>query len=221
MGYGGRLFGKVLMGIPTLPVVMFKDQASMTASGSSAPKMLAIDYIASLETAISEQIGGDGGETSFTTGASLFDQQESTKSFIYYPAMMNQYAKLSDKAISATPREKSGMNSLFGDVMWLNDSGLGGWSRSIKTNLLPTSLTDGTGGTKCAPANVTVVPIIFGQNRSVMATAPYTDSTRQIKDQKNLLEVARDVRYYDFFAAFPNFLGTGYVTFDDYEPITA
>jgi hypothetical protein len=82
-------------------------------------------------------------------------------------------------------------------------------------------LTDGTGGAKYAPANVTVVPIPFGQNRSVMATPPYTDSDRQIKDQKNLLQVARDVRYYDFFAAFPNFLGTGYITFDDYEPITA
>jgi len=220
LGYGGRLFGKVLIGTPTLPVVMFKDQASLNASGSNAPKMLAIDYIASLPTALSEQIGGDGGETSFTTGASLFDQQQSTKSFIYYPAMLNQYSMLSDKAISATPREKSGMNSLFGDVMWLNDSGLGGWDRSIKTNLLPTFLTDGTGGAQYAPANITVAPIVFGQNRSIMATPPYTDSERKIKDQKNLLEVARDVRYYDFFAAFPNFLGTGYITFDDYEPIT-
>lgn len=221
LGYGGRLFGKVLLGTPTLPVVMFKDQASLTASNTAAPKMLAVDYVASLPTAISEQIGGDGGDTSFTTGASLFDQQQSTKSFVYYPAMLNQYCMLSDKAISATSGERNSANSLFGDVMWLNDTKLGGWDRSIKTNLLPTFLTDGTGGAKYAPANVTVVPIIFGQNRSVMATAPYTDSDRQIKAQQNLLEVARDVRYYDFFAAFPNFLGTGYITFDDYTPQTA
>lgn len=70
-------------------------------------------------------------------------------------------------------------------------------------------------------SGVTVVPIIFGQNRSVMATPPYTDSDRQIKDQKNLLDVDRDVRYYDFFPAFPNFLGVAYATFDAYTAQTA
>ena len=47
--------------------------------------------------------------------------------------------------------------------------------------------------------------------------SPYTDSDRQIKDQKNNLDVDREIRYYDFFAAFPNFLGVAYVTFDEYD----
>ena len=219
IGYGGRLLGKVLLGTPTLPVILFKDQAALAASSATGPKMLAVDFVASLDVALSEQIGGDGGDT-VMAGATLFDQQRSTDSFVYYPALLNTYCKLSDKAISATAQDER-RNSLFGDVMWLNSTHLGGWTRAIKTNLLPTFVTDGTGGASFAPAGVRVVPIIFGQNRSVMATAPYTDSDRQIKDQKNLLDVDRDVRYYDFFAAFPNFLGVAYVTFDEYAAQTA
>lgn len=219
IGYGGRLLGKVLLGTPTLPVILFKDQAALAASSATGPKMLAVDFVASLDVALSEQIGGDGGDT-VMAGATLFDQQRSTDSFVYYPALLNTYCKLSDKAISATAQDER-RNSLFGDVMWLNSTHLGGWTRAIKTNLLPTFVTDGTGGAKFAPAGVRVIPIIFGQNRSVMATPPYTDSDRQIKDQKNLLDVDRDVRYYDFFAAFPNFLGVAYVTFDEYAAQTA
>ena len=219
LGYGGRLLGKVLLGTPTLPVILFKDQAALAASNATGPKMLAVDFVASLDVALSEQIGGDGGDT-VMAGATLFDQQRSTDSFVYYPALLNTYCKLSDKAISATAQDER-RNSLFGDVMWLNSTHLGGWTRAIKTNLLPTFVTDGTGGAKFAPAGVRVIPIIFGQNRSVMATPPYTDSDRQIKDQKNLLDVDRDVRYYDFFAAFPNFLGVAYVTFDEYDAQTA
>lgn len=216
IGYGGRLLGKTLLGTPTKPVIMFKDQASKAASSATGPKDLAVDFVAGLNVAISEQIGGDGGDTTEVSGATLFDQQMSTKSFVYFPALLNNYAMLSDKAISAT----LGMglkNSLFGDTMWLGESKLGGWDKAIKTNLLPTFVTDGTGGTGTAPEGVTVVPIIFGQNRSVMATMPYTDSDRAVKDQKNNLEVDRDIRYYDFFAAFPNFLGVAYVTFDEYN----
>lgn len=219
LGYGGRLLGKVLLGTPTLPVILFKDQAALAASSATGPKMLAVDFVASLDVALSEQIGGDGGDT-VMAGATLFDQQRSTDSFVYYPALLNTYCKLSDKAISATAQDER-RNSLFGDVMWLNSTHLGGWTRAIKTNLLPTFVTDGTGGASFAPAGVRVIPIIFGQNRSVMATPPYTDSDRQIKDQKNLLDVDRDVRYYDFFAAFPNFLGVAYVTFDEYAVQTA
>lgn len=219
IGYGGRLLGKVLLGTPTLPVILFKDQAALAASSATGPKMLAVDFVASLDVALSEQIGGDGGDT-VMAGATLFDQQRSTDSFVYYPALLNTYCKLSDKAISATAQDER-RNSLFGDVMWLNSTHLGGWTRAIKTNLLPTFTTDGTGGASFAPAGVRVIPIIFGQNRSVMATPPYTDSDRQIKDQKNLLDVDRDVRYYDFFAAFPNFLGVAYVTFDEYAVQTA
>lgn len=219
IGYGGRLLGKVLLGTPTLPVILFKDQAALAASSATGPKMLAVDFVASLDVALSEQIGGDGGDT-VMAGATLFDQQRSTDSFVYYPALLNTYCKLSDKAISATAQDER-RNSLFGDVMWLNSTHLGGWTRAIKTNLLPTFVTDGTGGASFAPAGVRVIPIIFGQNRSVMATPPYTDSDRQIKDQKNLLDVDRDVRYYDFFAAFPNFLGVAYVTFDEYAVQTA
>lgn len=219
LGYGGRLLGKVLLGTPTLPVILFKDQAALAASSATGPKMLAVDFVASLDVALSEQIGGDGGDT-VMAGATLFDQQRSTDSFVYYPALLNTYCKLSDKAISATAQDER-RNSLFGDVMWLNSTHLGGWTRAIKTNLLPTFVTDGTGGARFAPAGVRVIPIIFGQNRSVMATPPYTDSDRQIKDQKNLLDVDRDVRYYDFFAAFPNFLGVAYVTFDEYDAQTA
>jgi hypothetical protein len=219
LGYGGRLLGKVLLGTPTLPVILFKDQAALAASSATGPKMLAVDFVASLDVALSEQIGGDGGDT-VMAGATLFDQQRSTESFVYYPALLNTYCKLSDKAISATAQDEK-RNSLFGDVMWLNSTHLGGWNRAIKTNLLPTLATDGTGGASFAPAGVKVIPIIFGQNRAVMATAPYTDSDRQIKDQKNLLDVDRDVRYYDFFAAFPNFLGVAYVTFDEYVAQTA
>ena len=219
LGYGGRLLGKVLLGTPTLPVILFKDQAALAASSATGPKMLAVDFVASLDVALSEQIGGDGGDT-VMAGATLFDQQRSTESFVYYPALLNTYCKLSDKAISATAQDER-RNSLFGDVMWLNSTHLGGWNRAIKTNLLPTLATDGTGGATFAPAGVKVIPIIFGQNRAVMATAPYTDSDRQIKDQKNLLDVDRDVRYYDFFAAFPNFLGVAYVTFDEYATQTA
>lgn len=219
LGYGGRLLGKVLLGTPTLPVILFKDQAALAASSATGPKMLAVDFVASLDVALSEQIGGDGGDT-VMAGATLFDQQRSTDSFVYYPALLNTYCKLSDKAISATAQDER-RNSLFGDVMWLNSTHLGGWTRAIKTNLLPTFVTDGTGGARFAPAGVRVIPIIFGQNRSVMATPPYTDSDRQIKDQKNLLDVDRDVRYYDFFAAFPNFLGVAYVTFDEYAVQTA
>ena len=219
LGYGGRLLGKVLLGTPTLPVILFKDQAALAASSATGPKMLAVDFVASLDVALSEQIGGDGGDT-VMAGATLFDQQRSTDSFVYYPALLNTYCKLSDKAISATAQDER-RNSLFGDVMWLNSTHLGGWTRAIKTNLLPTFTTDGTGGAKFATAGVRVIPIIFGQNRSVMATPPYTDSDRQIKDQKNLLDVDRDVRYYDFFAAFPNFLGVAYVTFDEYAAQTA
>ena len=219
LGYGGRLLGKVLLGTPTLPVILFKDQATLAASVSATgPKMVAVDFVASLDVALSEQIGGDGGDT-VMAGATLFDQQRSTDSFVYYPALLNTYCKLSDKAISATAQDER-RNSLFGDVMWLNSTHLGGWTRAIKTNLLPTFVTDGTGGARFAPAGVKVIPIIFGQNRSVMATPPYTDSDRQIKDQKNLLDVDRDVRYYDFFAAFPNFLGVAYVTFDEYTAQT-
>jgi hypothetical protein len=220
LGYGGRLLGKVLLGTPTLPVILFSDQAALAASSATGPKMLAVDFVASLDVALSEQIGGDGGDTTIMSGATLFDQQRSTQSFVYYPALLNTYCKISDKAISATAQDER-RNSLFGDVMWLNSTQLGGWNRAIKTNLLPTFKTDGTGGASYAPAGVTVVPIVFGQNRSVMATPPYTDSDRQIKDQKNLLDVDRDVRYYDFFAAFPNFLGVAYVTFDAYEAQTA
>jgi len=219
LGYGGRLLGKVLLGTPTLPVILFKDQAALAASSATARKMLPVAFVASLTVALSEQIGGDGGDT-VMAGATLFDQQRSTESFVYYPALLNTYCKLSDKAISATAQDEK-RNSLFGDVMWLNSTHLGGWNRAIKTNLLPTLVTDGTGGASFAPAGVRVIPIIFGQNRSVMATAPYTDSDRQIKDQKNLLDVDRDVRYYDFFAAFPNFLGVAYVTFDEYAAQTA
>ena len=218
LGYGGRLLGKVLLGTPTLPVILFKDQAALVASTATGPKMLAVDFVASLDVALSEQIGGDGGDT-VMAGATLFDQQRSTDSFVYYPALLNTYCKLSDKAISATAQDER-RNSLFGDVMWLNSTHLGGWARAIKTNLLPTFVTDGTGGASFAPAGVKVIPIIFGQNRAVMATPPYTDSDRQIKDQKNLLDVDRDVRYYDFFAAFPNFLGVAYVTFDEYTAQT-
>jgi len=220
LGYGGRLLGKVLLGTPTLPVILFSDQAALAASSATGPKMLAVDFVASLDVALSEQIGGDGGDTTIMSGATLFDQQRSTNSFVYYPALLNTYCKISDKAISATAQDER-RNSLFGDVMWLNSTQLGGWNRAIKTNLLPTFKTDGTGGARYAPAGVTVVPIVFGQNRSVMATPPYTDSDRQIKDQKNLLDVDRDVRYYDFFAAFPNFLGVAYVTFDAYDAQTA
>ena len=219
LGYGGRLLGKVLLGTPTLPVILFKDQATLAASSATGPKMVAVDFVASLDVALSEQIGGDGGDT-VMAGATLFDQQRSTESFVYYPALLNTYCKLSDKAISATAQDER-RNSLFGDVMWLNSTHLGGWTRAIKTNLLPTFVTDGTGGARFAPAGVKVIPIIFGQNRSVMATPPYTDSDRQIKDQKNLVDVDRDVRYYDFFAAFPNFLGVAYVTFDEYAAQTA
>lgn len=218
IGYGGRLLGKVLLGTPTLPVILFKDMASLNASNATGPKMLAVDFVATLNVALSEQIGGDGGDSTIMTGATLFDQQRSTQSFVYYPAMLNNYALLSDKAISATMT--LGMqNSLFGDTMWLGSSHLGGWDKMIKTNLIPTSLTDGTGGARHAPAGVRVIPIIFGQNRSVMATPPYTDSDRQIKDQRNNLDVDRDIRYYDFFAAFPNFLGTAYATFDEYNVV--
>jgi len=218
IGYGGRLLGKTLLGTPTLPVIMKKDQASLTASIATGPKALAVDFVAGLQDPISEQIGGDGGDTTLPLGGTLFDQQESTKSFVYTPALMNTYVKLSDKAISAT--SQMGMkNSLFGDVMWLGASGLGGFDRTIKTNLIPTFLTTSAAGAGNAPAGVRVVPIIFGQNRSVMATQPYTDSDRQIKDQKNNLDVDRDIRYYDFFAAFPNFLGVAYVTFDDYNVV--
>lgn len=219
IGYGGRLFGKVMLGTPTLPVILFKDQAALAASTATGLKMLAVDFIASLDVALSEQIGGDGGDTTILSGATLFDQQRSTQSFVYYPALLNTYCKLSDKAISATSQSNY-QNSLFGDVMWLNSSHLGTWDRAIKTNLLETFLTTSVAGSGNAPAGVTVVPIIFGQNRSVMATAPYTDSTRQIQDQKNLVDVDRDVRYYDFFAAFPNFLGTAYVTFDEYDKVS-
>lgn len=214
IGYGGRLLGKTLLGTPTLPVIMYKDQATLSASTATGPKALAVDFVAGLGDPISEQIGGDGDTDSVLSGATLFDQQRSTQSFVYYPALLNTYCKLSDKAISATlegPR-----NSLFGDVMWIGSSGLGSWDRAIKTNMLPTFLTDGTGGTSYAPAGVRVVPIIFGQNRSIMATPPHTDSDRAIKDQKNNVDVDRDIRYYDFFAAFPNFLGVAYVTFDEY-----
>lgn len=219
IGYGGRLLGKVLLGTPTLPVILFKDQAALNASTATGPKMLAVDFIASLNVALSEQIGGDGGDDSMA-GATLFDMQRSTQSFVYYPALLNNYAMLSDKAISAT-QQMGPKNSLFGDMMWLGASGIGGWDKAIKTNLLPTFKTDGTGGSIYAPAGVTAVPIVFGQNRSVMATPPYTDSDRQIKDQKNLLDVDRDVRYYDFFVAFPNFLGTAYITFDEYNTVSA
>ena len=218
IGYGGRLLGKTLLGTPTLPVIMKKDQASLAASTATGPKALAVDFVAGLQDPISEQIGGDGGDTTLPLGGTLFDQQESTKSFVYIPALMNTYVKLSDKAISATMMMGS-KNSLFGDVMWLGNSGLGGFDRTIKTNLIPTFLTTSAAGAGNAPAGVRVVPIIFGQNRSVMATPPYTDSDRQIKDQKNNLDVDRDIRYYDFFAAFPNFLGTAYVTFDDYNVV--
>lgn len=214
IGYGGRLLGKTLLGTPTKPVVMFKDQASLTASQTTGSlKALAVDFVAGLGDAISEQIGGDGGDTTIMSGATLFDQQRSTQSFVYYPSLLNTYAKLSDKAISAT-LGMGAKNSLFGDVMWMSTMALGSWDRAIKTNLLPTFLSDGTGE---APAGVRVVPIIFGQNRSVMATPPYTDSDRQVKSQKNNVDVDRDIRYYDFFAAFPNFLGVAYVTFDDYS----
>lgn len=220
LGYGGRLLGKTLLGTPTLPVIMARDQAHLTSmSASTGPKALAIDFVAGLDVPISEQIGGDGGD-SVMAGSTLFDQQRSTQSFVYYPALLNNYCKLSDKAISATAQDEK-RNALFGDVMWLNSTHLGGWNRAIKTNLLPTFLTDGTGGATFAPAGVKVVPIIFGQNRAIMATQPYTDSDRQIKDQKNLLDVDRDVRYYDFFAAFPNFIGVAYVTFDAYDAQTA
>lgn len=221
VGYGGRMLGRTLLGTPSLPVVLFKDQASLNASSSTNNfKEIAVDYVASLDVVLSEQIGGDGGNTTTLSGATLFDQQRSMKSFIYYPALLNTYCKLSDKAISATARGTA-TNSLFGDVMWMSASHLGTWDRAIKTNLLPTFLTDGVGasGVKRAPAGVRVIPIIFGQNRSVMATMPHTDSNRSIKDQKNLVDVDRDVRYYDFFPAFPNFLGVGYVTFDDYTGI--
>jgi hypothetical protein len=209
-----------LLGTPTLPVIMYPDQASKTASTATGPKALAIDFVASLDVPISEQIGGDGGDTTVMSGATPRDQQRSTQSFVYYPALLNTYCKLSDKAISATAQDER-RNALFGDVMWLNSSHLGGWNRAIKTNMLPTFLTDGTGGATYAPAGVRVIPIIFGQNRAVMATPPYTDSDRQIKDQKNNLDVDRDIRYYDFFAAFPNFLGVAYVTFDEYTAQTA
>jgi hypothetical protein len=216
VGYGGRLLGKVLLGTPTKPVIMFKDKADMTASSATGPKALAVDFVASLGDCLSEQIGGDGGETTEMSGATLFDQQRSTQSFIYYNTMLNTYSKLSDKAISATAFHGT-KASLFGDVMWMGQSNLGSWDRAIKTNLLPSFVSDGASGTGTAPAGVKVVPIIFGQNRSVMATPPYTDSDRQIKDQKNNLDVDRDIRYYDFFAAFPNFLGVAYVTFDEYN----
>ena len=216
IGYGGRLLGKTLLGTPTKPVIMYRDRAELTATTATGPKSLAVDFVAGLADPISEQIGGDGGDTTVISGATLFDQQRSTQSFVYYPALLNTYCKLSDKAISAT-MIMGKENSLFGDVMWLNSSALGSWDRAIKTNLHPTFVTDGTGGTGTAPAGVKVIPIIFGQNRSVMATPPYTDSDRQIKDQKNNLDVDRDIRYYDFFAAFPNFLGVAFITFDEYN----
>ena len=216
IGYGGRLLGKTLLGTPTKPVIMYRDRAELTAATANGPKSLAVDFVAGLADPISEQIGGDGGDTTVISGATLFDQQRSTQSFVYYPALLNTYCKLSDKAISAT-MIMGQQNSLFGDVMWLNSSALGSWDRAIKTNLLPTFVTDGMGGTGTAPAGVKVIPIVFGQNRSVMATPPYTDSDRQIKDQKNNLDVDRDIRYYDFFAAFPNFLGVAYITFDEYN----
>lgn len=217
VGYGGRLLGKTMLGTPTQPVVMFADTASKAASNSTAAfKSVAVDFIASLDVAISEQIGGDGGNTTTMSGSTLFDQQRSTQSFIYYPALLNSYCKISDKAISATAQDNY-KNSLFGDVMWLNASHLGGWDRAIKTNLLPTFKVGGGNEQGTPQSAVRVVPIIFGQNRSIMATPPYTDSDRQIKDQKNLTDVDRDVRYYDFFAAFPNFLGVAYITFDDYS----
>lgn len=220
LGYGGRQLGKVLLGTPTAPVILFKDAATMAASTATGLKALAVDFVASLDVAISEQIGGDGALDSVMTGSTPFDQQRSTQSFVYYPALLNTYCKLSDKAISATSQTGNFQNSLFGDVMWLNTSSLGTWDRAIKTNLLPTLVTDGSAGAGNAPAGVKSIPIVFGQNRSVMATAPYTDSDRQIKDQKNLTDVDRDVRYYDFFAAFPNFLGTAYITFDEYDLAT-
>lgn len=218
IGYGGRMLGKVLMGTPTLPVILYKDQAALTASAATGPKALAIDFVVSLDVALSEQIGGDGGDTDVMSGGTLFDMQRSTQSYIYYPALLNTYCKLSDKAISATARGQG--NSMFGDVVWMNATHLGSWDRAIKTNLLPTFKTDNTGGAKHAPAGITVIPILFGQNRAIMATQPHTDSDRQIKDQKNLLDVDRDVRYYDFFAAFPNFMGVAYVTFDDYTAVS-
>ena len=205
------MLGKVLLGTIEKPVVLCADNASLaeTTVTAGVPKALAVDYVNGLEVALSEQIGGDGGATEVITGASLFDQQRSTDSFLYYPALLNYYCRISDKAIAATARGSE--NSLFGDVMWLKSSHLGNWDRAIKTNLLPVYK-------KSINANpsVKIVPIIFGQNRAVMATPPYTDSTRTIKDQKNLVDVDRDVRYYDFFPAFPNFLGVGYVTFDAY-----
>ena len=216
IGYGGRLLGKVALGTPTRPFIMFKDRADLAASTATGPKALAVDFVAGMGDALSEQIGGDGGNTTTMSGATLFDQQLSTQSFVYYPAHLNTMCKLSDKAISATAFHGT-KASLFGDVMWLGSSNLGSWDRAIKTNLIPTFVTDANGATGDAPAGVKVVPIIFGQNRSVMATPPYTDSDRQIKDQKNNLDVDRDIRYYDFFAAFPNFLGVAYVTFDEYD----
>ena len=216
VGYGGRLLGKVLLGTTTRPVIMFKDKADMSASTATGPKALAVDFIASLPVCLSEQIGGDGGDTTEMSGMTLFDQQRSTQSFIIYPAMMSNYTMLSDKAISATAFHGT-KSSLFGDTMWLGSSNLGSWDKAIKTNLLPSFVSDGTGGSGSAPAGVKIIPIIFGQNRAVMATPPYTDSDRQIKDQKNNLDVDRDIRYYDFFAAFPNFLGVAYATFDEYN----
>ena len=220
IGYGGRLLGKTLLGTPTLPVIMYKDKADVTASTATGPKAMAVDFVAGLNDPLSEQIGGDMGDTTVMSGATLFDQQRSTQSFLYYPALLNTYCKLSDKAVAGT-MALGAKNSLFGDQMWLGSSGLGAWDKMIKTNLLPTYLTDGTGGASKAPAGVKVIPIIFGQNRSVMATPAFTDSDRQIKDQKNALDVDRDIRYYDFFAAFPNFLGVAYITFDEYNKITA
>ena len=216
VGYGGRLLGKVLLGTATHPVIMFKDRADMAASNATGPKAVAVDFIASLPVCLSEQIGGDGGDTTEMSGMTLFDQQRSTQSFIVYPAMMNNYTMLSDKAISATAFHGA-KSSLFGDTMWLGSSNLGSWDKAIKTNLLPSFVSDGTGGAGTVPSGVKIIPIIFGQNRAVMATPPYTDSDRQIKDQKNNLDVDRDIRYYDFFAAFPNFLGVAYVTFDEYN----
>ena len=63
--------------------------------------------------------------------------------------------------------------------------------------------------------------LIMGLNAATGENVLILDSDRQIKDQKNLLDVDRDVRYYDFFAAFPNFLGTAYITFDEYTAQTA
>ena len=207
LGYGGRLLGKVLLGTPTLPVILFKDQAALAASSATGPKMLAVDFVASLDVALSEQIGGDGGDT-VMAGATLFDQQRSTDSFVYYPALLNTYCKLSDKAISATAQDER-RNSLFGDVMWLNSTHLGGWTRGSRPTC-SRRLSRTARAARSLPGRCEVIPIIFGQNRSVMATPP-TPTTASRSRSEESADVDRDVRYYDFFAAFPNFGGVCHV----------